>query len=235
LRKHRISHVEILKRSRKYSSTTIQSLERVDESVINLKLIAKLVVHLLSQPTPHLDPTYGPGAILIFVPGLSDIRDVIECLKQTPELSSRNKSRWSTRILPLHSSLSSYEQNLVFQIYPANIRKIIVSTNIAETSVTIEDVVYVIDTCRVKENRYDEPSQLNVLDEQWISQANARQRRGRAGRVRSGICYHLACRFTVDEFPDFSVPEMLRMSLEELILQVFHSLICNQSIVGISS
>lgn len=61
---------------------------------------------------------------------------------------------------------------------------------------------------------------MNVLEEQWISQANARQRRGRAGRVRSGVCYHLATRFTVDGLRDFSVPEMLRMSLEDIVLQV---------------
>lgn len=61
---------------------------------------------------------------------------------------------------------------------------------------------------------------MDVLEEQFISQANARQRRGRAGRVRTGVCYHLACKFTVDTLPAFTVPEMLRMSLEDLVLQV---------------
>jgi hypothetical protein len=154
----RMGHIQQLKQTRKYSPRTIQSIERVDESILNLKLIQKLVLHLLSLPVDESSSTspLGPGAILIFVSGLSDIREVINALKHSPELSNKGRSRWSTRILPLHSSLSTYEQNLVFQICPPNIRKIIVSTNIAETSVTIEDVVYVIDTCRVKENRYDE-------------------------------------------------------------------------------
>lgn len=97
-------------------------------------------------------------AILIFVPGLSDIRAVCDVLEQNPALNGK------TRILPLHSALSSHEQSLVFQLPPGSKRKIIVSTNIAETSVTIEDVVYVIDTCRVKENSFDE---VSSCEESW--------------------------------------------------------------------
>ena len=78
---------------------------------------------------------------------------MVESLKACPQLTSRTAN---VKIFPLHSSLSSQEQNQVFQPVPAGWRKIVVSTNIAETSVTIEDVVYVIDTCRVKENSYDE-------------------------------------------------------------------------------
>jgi HrpA-like RNA helicase len=156
-----MGHLQHLRQSRKYSVRTLQSIERVDDSLLNLKLIQKLVIHLLSLPIEDCNSSssLGPGAILIFVPGLSDIRDVISCLKQSPELSNRGgkgKGNFTARIFPLHSSLSTYEQNLVFQVLPSNLRKVIVSTNIAETSVTIEDVVYVIDTCRVKENRYDE-------------------------------------------------------------------------------
>ena len=73
-------------------------------------------------------------------------------------------------ILPLHSSLSSAEQSRVFRVPPKGIHKIVVSTNIAETSVTIEDVVFVIDTCRVKENRYDESAQISTLVDTYCSQ-----------------------------------------------------------------
>ena len=111
---------------------------------------------------------FESGAILIFVPGIAEIRDITTLLKnnrQLCELSSDSnnngnkgsiKANKSLKILPLHSTLSSTEQSRVFEVYPSNVVKIVVSTNIAETSVTIPDVVYVIDTVKVKENRYDE-------------------------------------------------------------------------------
>jgi HrpA-like RNA helicase len=94
-------------------------------------------------------------------------------------------------IYPLHSTLSTDEQRSVFNRPPPGVRKIVISTNIAETSITIDDVVYVIDSGRVKENRYDSTNHMATLLEAWISKASARQRRGRAGRVTSGVCYHL--------------------------------------------
>lgn len=68
-------------------------------------------------------------------------------------------------------------------------------------------------------------SQMNVLEEMWTSKANCRQRKGRAGRVRSGVCYHLVSKFTMDRLPDYMTPEMLKMSLDDLILQVFYCLL----------
>ena len=81
-----------------------------------------------------------------------------------------------------------------FKIHPTGIRKIVVATNIAETSVTIEDIVFVVDTGRLKERRYDPSRSMSMLVEDTISVANATQRKGRAGRVREGICYSLYAR-----------------------------------------
>ena len=202
----------------KVSHSTLKSLDLLDEGLLNVDLIKKIVLMIINKDQDSGIDVNSSGAILIFVSGIGDIRDVIQSLNNCPQLFSGDKT---TKIFPLHSSLSTAEQNKVFHVYPtATTRKIIVSTNIAETSVTIPDVVYVIDTCRVKQNRYDSVSQLSILEECFISKANALQRAGRAGRVTAGICYRLVSSVTYSGLLDYTVPEMLRLSLEELILQV---------------
>jgi len=89
-------------------------------------------------------------------------------------------------VYPLHSTLSTAEQIAIFDIPPEGVRKIVIATNIAETSITIEDVVYVVDAGKVKENREDEANQMMTLVETWVAKSAAKQRRGRAGRVREG-------------------------------------------------
>ncbi|MED6199651.1 hypothetical protein PIB30_077897, partial [Stylosanthes scabra] len=127
-------------------------------------------------------------------------------------------SEW---VIPLHSSVASTEQKRVFLRPPENIRKVVIATNIAETSITIDDVIYVIDCGKHKENRYNPQKKLSSMVEDWISQANARQRRGRAGRVKPGTCF---CMYTRHRFErlmrPYQVPEMLRMPLVELCLQI---------------
>ena len=93
----------------------------------------------------------------------------------------------SLQIIPLHGSLTSADQARIFRRAPNGMRKIVVSTNIAETSITIDDCSFVIDSGRFKEKSYDPHLNLGTLQAAWISQASVRQRKGRAGRVKAGV------------------------------------------------
>lgn len=109
----------------------------------------------------------------------------------------------------------------MFQVPKNGIRKVVVATNIAETSITIEDVVFVVDAGRLKENRQDQINQMMTLVECWVSRASAKQRRGRAGRVRAGVSYHLYSSHTCQhDMQEYQLPEMLRVGLEDLVLQI---------------
>ncbi|RWR88587.1 DExH-box ATP-dependent RNA helicase DExH6 [Cinnamomum micranthum f. kanehirae] len=116
--------------------------------------------------------------------------------------------------------IPSVEQKKVFKRPPPGTRKIILSTNIAETAVTIDDVIYVIDSGRMKEKSYDPYNNVSTLHSAWVSKASAKQREGRAGRCQPGICYHLYSKTRAASLPDFQVPEIRRMPIEELCLQV---------------
>ncbi|KAI9216745.1 P-loop containing nucleoside triphosphate hydrolase protein [Blastocladiella britannica] len=101
-------------------------------------------------------------------------------------------------VLPLHSSLSPANQAKVFKRAPRGQRKIVLSTNIAETGVTIDDIVFVVDSGKAKVTRYDEKRHLTRLRETFITQANTRQRQGRAGRVRPGVYFAMYSRYRHD-------------------------------------
>ncbi|KAJ3700380.1 hypothetical protein LUZ61_004085 [Rhynchospora tenuis] len=192
-----------------YSERTHQNLKRVNEDVIDFDLLEDLVC--------YIDENYPPGAILVFLPGITEIDLLVDKLTAIYRFGGPS-SDW---VLPLHSLLSSADQRKVFQSPPENIRKVIVATDIAETSITIDDVVYVVETGKHKENRYNPQKKMSSIVEDWISRANAKQRRGRAGRVKPGICFCLyTCyRFEVLMRP-FQAPEMLRMPLTELCLLI---------------
>lgn len=143
-----------------------------------------------------------------------EIETVGEVLKTYAEQSKK----WI--ILYLHSSLSVAEQDKVFDIAPEGTRKCILSTNIAETSLTIDGIRFVIDSGKVKEMNYDSKIRMHKLQEIWISKASAEQRKGRAGRTGPGICYRLYSPKDFEEFENFSKPEIQRVSLESLILNM---------------
>lgn len=158
------------------------------------------------------------GSILIFLPGLAEIQTVFDALSDSHEFSPRSGKYV---LVPLHSTLSSAEQSLVFDRPPAGKRKIVLSTNVAETSVTIDDCVFVIDCGHMKEKRFDPNRNMESLDLVWVSRANALQRKGRAGRVMPGIAIHL---YTKHRYQNHllaqPIPEIHRVPLEQLLLRV---------------
>jgi len=205
----RLSKTSLRRLYPNYSKNVITSLANVDESITNYALIADLIEYICKR---KLDED---GAILVFLSGLGEIKSAME------EISKREGLSDSAVIYPLHSSLSNAEQTAVFQRPPKGKRKIVLSSNIAETSITIDDVVFVIDSGRVKENRYDDLNKMPTLTECWVSKASAMQRKGRAGRVKPGFCWHLYSSHTHDNaLDDYQLPEMLRVGLEDLILQI---------------
>lgn len=159
-------------------------------------------------------PATEKGDLLIFMSGLTEITTVVDA---ATEYAEKNKN-WI--ILPLHSSLSIADQDKIFDYAPDGIRKCIVSTNIAETSVTIDGIRFVVDSGKMKEMSYDPQTNMQRLKEFPISQASAKQRMGRAGRTGPGICYRIYSEKTYSEFEEYSQAEIHRVPLESLLLQM---------------
>ena len=111
-------------------------------------------------------------------------------------------------------------QREVFDRPPEGVRKIVLATNIAETSITIDDIVYVIDSGYIKMKHFDKDSNVATLEADFVTKANAKQRRGRAGRVQEGICYHLYTSIKQTQLDDYPLPEILRTRLEDIILHI---------------
>ncbi|WPH00311.1 Hypothetical protein R9X50_00313600 [Acrodontium crateriforme] len=194
-----------------YSKATRNTLASYDEYRIDYSLIMKLLQRVAYDGSLQK----FSKAILVFLPGIAEIRRLNDMLTAAPAFSKG----W--RIHPLHSSFSSEDQQAAFDVPPSGTRKIVLATNIAETGITIPDVTCVIDTGKHKEMRFDERRQLSKLILSFIARANAKQRRGRAGRVQEGICFHLFTRQRHDEIlAEQQTPEMLRLSLQDLVMRV---------------
>ncbi|XP_074851666.1 ATP-dependent RNA helicase DHX29 [Carettochelys insculpta] len=196
----------------KYSSRTQQAILYMNPYKINLDLILELLAFLERSPQfKNIE-----GAVLIFLPGLAHIQQLYDLISSDRRFNSRDRYR----LIALHSVLSTRDQAAAFTLPPSGVRKVVLATNIAETGITIPDVVFVIDTGRTKENRYHESSQMSSLEETFVSKASALQRQGRAGRVRNGFCFRMYTRDRFESFMEYSVPEILRVPLEELCLHI---------------
>jgi ATP-dependent RNA helicase DHX57 len=166
-----------------------------------------LVRHLVKDNTMGKD-----GSILVFLPGAPEIN-------QAKTSIGKICGGMPVLLLPLHGGLQPKDQSLVFRPSSSGV-KVILSTNVAETSITIPDCTVVIDTCREKQSSYDPSNRMPLLLEQFASRASLKQRRGRAGRVREGKCYKLISQATYSKLNEHSAPEITRCALDQTLLSL---------------
>mmetsp|Transcript_27140 Transcript_27140/g.49819 ORF Transcript_27140/g.49819 Transcript_27140/m.49819 type:complete len:692 (-) Transcript_27140:48-2123(-) len=191
----------------------------MEQDFVNYDLLVELLRGDTLGSLGNSDVQDRPDGVLVFMAGAKEIETLQEALWQTDEFREQPARSW---VLPLHGGLPTEDQKKVFHRPPSGLRKIVISTNVAETAITINDIGYVIDTCRMKEMRFDAIRCMSSLEDTVVSRTNARQRRGRAGRVAPGLCVHLGLtRHRHDDLiDDHQPPEVQRTPLEQLILRI---------------
>lgn len=160
----------------------------------------------------------GPGDILVFLSGEREIRDTADALEKKFARTQGKRPGGGTEILPLYARLSHAEQHRVFQQHSG--RRVVLATNVAETSLTVPGIKYVIDPGTARISRYSHRTKVQRLPIEPVSQASANQRKGRSGRTSEGICVRL---YSEEDFlsrPEFTDPEILRTNLASVILQM---------------
>ena len=177
----------------------------VDQDIVDHDLLLSLLT-LIHQ-------THPPGAVLVFLPGYEDISVLYDMIHAHTDLSQ------ATSVHILHSQIGSGESRKAFQSPPSGTRKIVLATNIAETGVTIPDIVYVVDTGKVKMKSFDSLTNTSILKSEWISRTSATQRKGRAGRCQAGKVFRMFSSTMHSSMQQFSTPEILRTSLLSLCLK----------------
>ncbi|ORX37412.1 P-loop containing nucleoside triphosphate hydrolase protein [Kockovaella imperatae] len=182
------------------------------EVPLPLPLVALTVAHILKQSTE--------GHILVFLPGLEEIKKTRMLLQTQHFVNGVNFEDPKYSIHFLHSAVPAEEQQKVFEPVPEGRRRIILATNIAETSVTIPDVVYVVDGGRLRENRYDPVSSLSSLVLAWVSKSHLDQRAGRAGRHRPGEYFSVISKLRLESLGSHQLVEMKRENLTNVVMHV---------------
>jgi HrpA-like RNA helicase len=183
-----------------------------DDSLTPVGFVAATVAHVAN--------TTKEGAILVFLPGQYEIQATKNLLARRPVFGVNFADQSRYKLFILHSTIPAEDQAAVFDPVPQGCRKIILSTNIAETSVTIPDVQHVVDSGKHREKRYDSINRISALKTAWISKANAKQRAGRAGRVQNGNYYGLYTEERLESLRITGKAEMLRSDLQEICLKV---------------
>lgn len=201
------------KRGKPYSTAMKEdnnALLETEEALVPISLLAATIAHICK--------TTVDGAILAFLPGLDEILRTQQQLREGHTFGVDFSADSKFQILLLHSMISREEQDRIFHPVPPGCRKIILSTNIAETSITVPDVRHVIDTGKLREKSYDPLKRMSKLPCVWISKTNAKQRAGRAGRVSDGNYYALFTKERHRSLKTVRSPELVRSDLQKICL-----------------
>ena len=206
-----------------FKLSTRLSLWRVNEEAINYDLVEDVLTLLLVKKDysllapPEGADTSSNGSILVFLPGLGEIKALAERL-------GGNRHFRSCDVIPMHSTLSSKDQRRAFTPASPGMTKIILGTNICETSITLPDVVCVIDCGRVRQVMRNKRTGGSMLVQQWCAKSSCKQRAGRAGRVQPGMCLKLYSSYTAECIMKAeSEPELRRVPLEEVCMSILAS------------
>ncbi|XP_075699987.1 ATP-dependent RNA helicase TDRD9 isoform X2 [Rhinoderma darwinii] len=208
-----LKHIPNIKMATQFFDEPVICKEMYEVATYLIQLFENLEKEEQRQNKSYPRTSTEPNSVLVFLPGLFEINYMHDLF--TSMVHKR------LHVYPLHSSITLDEQNMVFMTPVLGYRKIILSTNIAESSITVPDVKYVIDFCLTKTLVCDEETNYQSLRLGWASKTNCDQRKGRAGRVSKGYCYRLVQKdFWNNVIPENVVPEMLRSPLGSTILKV---------------
>lgn len=192
----------------------------LDDPESGQKEEALVPIALLVAAIAHICKTNPDGAILAFIPGVKEITATEEELKRNPVFGLDFSNEEAFRIHKLHSLVPPEQQRKIFEPLPAGCRRIILSTNIAETSITVPDVKHVVDLGKLRQNTYSPKERVSALQTVWESVSSARQRAGRAGRVSNGNYYALYSRNRREAMSESGLPELLRTDLQDTCLSI---------------
>jgi small subunit ribosomal protein S24e len=202
------------------SATAAQLGVRVSSGVVETRDDLDLPYPLVAAMISHVLQNSEDGHVLVFLPGWDEIVTTQRAIlsPQGPLGVNLSSPKYSLHLL--HSSIPLSEQQAIFEPPGKGVRRIILATNIAETSVTIPDVVYVIDTAKIKEQRYDPHSHMSSLVSSWVGSSNLNQRAGRAGRHRSGEYYGILGKARAEALHIHQMVEMKRVDLSNVVMHV---------------
>ncbi|EME41441.1 hypothetical protein DOTSEDRAFT_73756 [Dothistroma septosporum NZE10] len=200
------------RRARAFDEDGNSMLREKEEALVPLPLISAVIAHIIQ--------TTSDGAILVFLPGLQEITGTQNILTTRRPFGVDFSDTGKFKICLLHSAVPPAEQREVIDPPPPGRRKIILATNIAETSITVPDVKYVVDAGKLREKKYDQVTRITKLQCTWASNSNVRQRAGRAGRVQEGFYYGLYSKQRREQMTVSGLPEILRSDLQETCLSI---------------